>query len=132
MAAKRRELEQAKKRFAELDNLIAATFEKLATGILTDGQFKQLNRQYLMEQETLNEKGVELEKQLAKEQDKLDNIEKFLALVDRHIEVPELTPEILRDFVQHITVHERSGAYKKKFYTQKMEVHFHYIGAVTE
>lgn len=87
---------------------------------------------YLAEQETLNEKGAELEKQLAKEQDELDNIEKFLALVDRHIEVPELTPDILREFVHHITVLERSGAYKKKFYTQKIEVHFNYIGAITE
>ncbi|QNM05799.1 hypothetical protein [Qiania dongpingensis] len=33
LAAKRKELEQAKARQAELDNLIAATFEKLATGI---------------------------------------------------------------------------------------------------
>ena len=41
LAAKRKELEQAKTRQAELDNLIAATFEKLATGILTDGQFQQ-------------------------------------------------------------------------------------------
>lgn len=57
---------------------LAATFEKLAKGILTDVQFKQLNGRYLAEQETLNEKGAELEQQLAKEQDELDNIEKFL------------------------------------------------------
>ena len=83
LAVKRKELEQAKKRQAELDNLIAATFEKLATGILTDGQFK-----------------------------------------------PELTPEILREFVHHITVHERDGAYRKKFYTQKIDIHFNYIGTI--
>ena len=56
LAAKRKELEQAKARQAELDNLIAATFEKLATGILTDGQFQQLNGRYLAEQEAL--KGI--------------------------------------------------------------------------
>lgn len=38
--------------------------------------------------------------------------------------------EILRDFVHHITVHERDGAYKKKFYTQKIGVYFNYIGTV--
>lgn len=120
-------MEQAKKRLAEVDNLIAVTFEKLATGVLNDGQFTQLNGRYLAEQETLNAKCAELERALSIEQ---DNIGNFLAIVDRHLNVQELTPEILREFVHHITVHERDGAYKKKFYTQKISVCFNYIGAI--
>ena len=54
----------------------------------------------------------------------------FLAIVDRHLEVPELTPEILREFVHHIKVHERDVAYKKKFYTQKIGVYFNYVGTI--
>ena len=70
------------------------------------------------------------EAELAKQQDELDSVGNFLAIVDRHLEVPELTPEILREFVHHITVHERSGAYKKKFYTQDIDVYFNYIGMI--
>ena len=55
LTAKRKELAQARKRLTEVDNLIAATFEKLGTGVLTDGQFGKLNGRYLAEQETLNE-----------------------------------------------------------------------------
>lgn len=54
----------------------------------------------------------------------------FLATVDRYLEVAELIPEILREFVHHITVHERSGACKRKFCTQKIGVYFNYIGTV--
>lgn len=54
----------------------------------------------------------------------------FLAIVDRYLEIPELTPEILREFVHHITVHKRDGTYKKKFYTQKINVYFNYIGII--
>ena len=118
LTAKRKELEQARKRLAEVDNLIAATFEKLATGILTDEQFQQLNRRYLAEQETLNEHITRLETVLAKQQDELNNVGNFLAIVDRHLDVPELTPETLREFVHHITVHERSDAYKKIRYNK--------------
>ena len=71
-----------------------------------------------------------LEAELAKQQDELDNVGNFLAIVDRYLEVSELTPEILREFVHHITVHERDGAYKKKFYTQKIGVYFNYIGTI--
>ena len=38
--------------------------------------------------------------------------------------------EILREFVHHITVHERFSAYKKKFYAQEIDVSFHYIGMI--
>lgn len=130
LTAKRKELEQARKRLAEVGNLIAATFEKLATGILTDEQFQQLNGRYLAEQETLNEHIARLETELAKQQDELNNVGNFLAIVDRHLDMPELTPEILREFVHHITVHERDGAYKKKFYTQKIDIYFNYIGMI--
>ena len=128
LSAKRKELEQAKRRLAEVDNLIAVTFEKLATGVLNDEQFTQLNGRYLTEQETLKGKSAELETELSSQQDELNNIGSFLAIVDRHLNVPELTPEILREFVHHIVVYERSGAYKKKFYSQKISVCFNYIG----
>lgn len=130
LTAKRKELEQARKRLTEVDNLIAATFEKLATGILTDEQFRQLNGRYLAEQENLKAGACCLEAELTNQQNELDNVGNFLAIVDRYLEVPELTPEILREFVHHITVHERSGAYKKKFYTQDIDVYFNYIGMI--
>lgn len=130
LTAKRKELEQAKKRLAEVENLIAATFEKLATGILTDEQFQQLNGRYLAEQETLKARASCFEAELAKRQDELDNVENFLAIVDCCLEIPELTPEILREFVHHITVHERDVAYKKKFYTQDTDVYVNYIGMI--
>ncbi len=130
LTAKRKELEQARKRLTEVDNLIAATFEKLATGILTDEQFQQLNGRYLAEQERLKAGACCLEAELTNQQNELDNVGNFLAIVDRHLEVPELTPEILREFVHHIMVHERSSAYKKKFYTQDIDVYFNYIGMI--
>ena len=34
---------------------------------------------------------------------------------------------MLREFVHHITVHERNGAYRKKFYSHKIDIHFNYI-----
>ena len=106
------------------------TAEKLATGILTDEQFQQLNGRYLAEQETLKEHTARLETELTKQQDELDTVGNFLAVVDRHLEVPGLMLEILREFVHHITVHELDGTYKKKFYTQKINVYFNYIGII--
>lgn len=78
----------------------------------------------------MNEYIAHLETEHAKQQDELNNVGNFLAFVDRHLEVPELTPEILWEFVYHITVHEPSKAYKKKVYTQDIDVYFNYIGMI--
>ena len=44
------------------------------------------------------------------------------------IERTELTPELVREFVERIEVHERSGRYKKKHYTQQVDIYFNFIG----
>lgn len=87
-------------------------------------------RRYLVEQEALKGHISHLGTELAGQQDELDDVGNFLVIVGRHLEVPELTPEILREFVHHITVHERDGAYRKKFYSQKIDIHFIYIGTI--
>ena len=44
------------------------------------------------------------------------------------IERTELTPELVREFVERIEVHERSWRYKKKHYTQQVDIYFNFIG----
>lgn len=55
-----------------------------------------------------------LEAELAKQQDELDNVGDFLAIVDRYLEIPELTPEILREFVHHMTALTRKSFTRRK------------------
>lgn len=40
-----------------------------------------------------------------------------MTVVDRYIDIQKLTPEIVREFVEKIVVHERSERWKKKNYT---------------
>lgn len=90
--------------------------EKLATGILSDEPFKQPNGRYPAEQEGLKSRSSALETELSKGQDELDNVVDFLAVVDRHLEVPELTPEILREFAHHIVVHVNYTSLSRRAY----------------
>ena len=46
----------------------------------------------------------------------------------RGIANAELTPELVREFIQRIEIHERSGRYKKKHYTQQVDIYFNFIG----
>ncbi len=41
-------------------------------------------------------------------------VDQLLQVVDRYLNIQELTPEILHEFVERILVHERSEGRKKK------------------
>jgi hypothetical protein len=51
-----------------------------------------------------------------------------MAVVDRYTDIQKLTPEIVREFIDRIVVHERSEPYKKKNYTQQVDVYFNFVG----
>jgi len=44
----------------------------------------------------------------------IQGVDQLLQVVDRYLNIQELTPEILHEFVERILVHERSEGRKKK------------------
>ena len=130
LAAKQKALSQAKKRLDELENLLAKAFEKMAAGILTDEQFQQLSERYSKEQKECEARIPQLEAELEEQEANLQGVDNFLAVVDRYLDIQELTPEVLHEFVERIVVHERSERWKKKNYTQQVDIHFNYIGCI--
>ncbi|MDD2355473.1 MAG: DUF4368 domain-containing protein [Lachnospiraceae bacterium] len=50
--------------------------------------------------------------------------------MDRYTDIRELTPEIVREFIDRIVAHKRSESWKKKNYTQEIEVYFNFVGKV--
>ena len=59
-----------------------------------------------------------------------DNADRLMAVVDRYTDIQALTPEIVREFIEKIVVHERSGRWKKKSYIQQVDVYFNFVGRV--
>ncbi|WP_243158098.1 DUF4368 domain-containing protein [Aminipila terrae] len=58
------------------------------------------------------------------------SVDRFMTIVDRYTDIQKLTPEIVREFVEKIVVHERSEPHKKKNYTQQVDVYFNFVGKV--
>lgn len=63
-------------------------------------------------------------------QDKMLNSGRFLKLVEKYTDIQELTPELVREFIDKILVHERSEPHKKKNYTQHVDVYFNFVDMV--
>ena len=65
-AAKRKELDAAEKRIAELSNIFKRLYEDSVSGRISDERFMELSADYEAEQKKLKERAAELEKELAK------------------------------------------------------------------
>ena len=123
-----RELDKGERRLKDLETLFRRSFEELALGHLSNGQFQMLVRGYEQEKAELEAKAETLKDEIANRQDTLLNAERFRKLVDKYTDITELMTELVREFVERIEVHERSGRYKKKHYTQQVDIYFNFIG----
>lgn len=130
LSAKSKELDRANKRLADLDKLFRKAFEELALENLSGEQFQMLTQGYEAEKQELSARAATLDNEISTQQDKLLNADRFLAIVDRYTDIRELTPEIVREFIDRIVVHERSEPWKKKNYMQEVEVYFNFVGKV--
>ena len=85
-----RELEEARKRMAELDTMIQNLYESSVKGVLPERQAQRMIQQYDEEQILLERRVQELESQIQQETVKKADTERFLALVRKYRDCTEL------------------------------------------
>ena len=132
-AAKKKELEAAEKRIAELSAIFKRLSEDSVTGRISDERFTELSADYEAEQKELKERAARLREELSKAQEATANAEKFMNVVRRHTTIEELTPTLLREFVEKIVVHESvalDGKRRGKLRRQEIEIYYSFVGKV--
>ena len=132
-AAKKKELEAAEKRIAELSAIFKRLYEDSVTGRISDERFTELSADYEAEQKELKERAAGLQAELSKSQEAAENAEKFMKVVRRHTSFEELTPTLLREFVEKIVVHESvalDGKRRGKLRRQEIEIYYSFVGKV--
>ena len=132
-AAKKKELEAAEKRIAELSAIFKRLYEDSVTGRISDERFTELSADYEAEQKELKERAARLREELSKAQEATANAEKFMNVVRRHTTIEELTPTLLREFVEKIVVHESvalDGKRRGKLHRQEIEIYYSFVGKV--
>ena len=132
-AAKKKELEAAEKRIAELSAIFKRLYEDSVTGRISDERFTELSADYEAEQKELKERAARLREELSKAQEATANAEKFMNVVRRYTTIEELTPTLLREFVEKIVVHESvalDGKRRGKLRRQEIEIYYSFVGKV--
>ena len=121
-------LQAALARSGEIDILYERLYEEHILGNLTDDRYRKLSDKYEDEQTELSQRIRHLRKIVAGEQAHERNAEGFLQLVRKYTDIQELTPEILREFIDKIVVYHREQIGGQT--VQKVEIHYKMIGYV--
>ena len=126
--AHKRRIAHEKKRIAELDKFIRRIYEDHVNGKLTDKRFATLSDEYEREQANLEESIQRLQVELESfEADSL-RADKFIEIVKRYTEFPELTTPMINEFIDKIYVHEGEKVDDER--VQKVDIYLNFIGKV--
>ncbi len=99
------------------------------TGRISDERFTELSADYEAEQQELKERAAAIQAELSKAQEATVNAEKFMNVVRKHMSFEELTPTLLREFVEKIVVHECSYD-ENGTRRQDIEIYYSFVGKV--
>lgn len=124
----KKELGRIVGRQGELELLFTRLYEDRTLGTLSESVFLKMSKKYTEEQAELDAKIAALQKTVDSDTAHQMDVDRFLKMVRKYTAINELTPEVLRHFIDKIVVHHHEKTKEGK--TQKVEFYFNFIGKV--
>lgn len=126
LTAKRRELDKAKVRVAEIDQLIQKSYEDMTKGLLSEERFATLTVSLENEQKQLKTAIPEMEAALEATTDKTADLQRFIQRARQVTRLTELTPEIVHEFIDRIVVSKPEKVDGKR--RQRVDIYYNTVG----
>ena len=126
LTAKRQELDRAKTRVSEIDQLIQKSYEDMSRGLLSEERFATLTVSLENEQRQLKVDIPELETSLDATMDKAADLQLFIERARQVTRLTELTPEIVHEFIDKIVVSKPEKLDGKRH--QKVDIYYSTVG----
>ena len=124
----RKRVEQAKKRLADLDVLLSRLYEDFVLGDLSKERYKKMTADYEAEQERLKLEIEVTEEWLETQETMSADVDAFVALTQKYVDVPELTPTIVNEYIKKIEVFAPDKSSGKR--VQKVKIYFNFVDDV--
>ena len=124
-----KELAAMRKRKAELDAIFKKLYEDSVLSRITTEQFQMLSGSYTEEQNRITAGIPQQENEIQRLRETAIGTDSFLDKAKRYTDITELTPELLRLFIEKIVVHEKEVKWSKHA-PQTVEIYYNGIGFV--
>ena len=121
------ELDKLRRREQELTALFKRLYEDNVLGRIPDEQYRILSAEYTQERTLLQEKIPQMAEQQEKLRDSIANAARFVERARQYSTITELTPELLRLFIDKIVIGERSAKYSRCA-AQEVSIYYRDVG----
>ncbi len=128
LTQKRKALSGAQKRMEDLDKIIQRLYEDNVLRKLSDLRFQKLSAQYETEQAEIEQLAAVLEREIEAQAGQVSDVNEFLKLVDKYLDIPELDAAILNELVSRIVVHSPVRENGRK--QVQIDLYFTYVGQI--
>lgn len=123
-----KEIRTSEERIEKLDKIIESLYEDKVEGKISEERYLKMSDTYEAEQAALTERVKVLKAEIAKAKEDDDRILDFMILIHKYSSFEELTPEILRSFIDKVVVHEKTKV--DGHYRQTVEIFYNFVGAI--
>ena len=124
-----KELAAMRKRKTEVDTIFKKLYEDSVLGCISTEQFQMLSGSYTEEQNQIAAGIPQKEMDIQRLRETVSGTDSFLDKAKRYTDITELTPELLRLFIERIVVHEKEVKWSK-YAPQTVEIYYNGIGYV--
>ena len=100
----------------------------MVLGSLSQERCQKMLEGYEAEQAALNNEVIGLEDWGATREEMDDNVDQFLALLEKYVDIPELTSTIVNEFVKRIIIYTPEKVNGKR--PQKVKIIFNFLEEV--
>lgn len=123
---RQQELDKLLMREKELDVLFEKIYEDNAMGRLSDERFAKMSNKYEDEAAELKSKIRVLNEEIGREDSHITTADEFISIIRKYEDIKELTPEIVRAFINRIDVYHADKKEREKM--QRIKIHYNCIG----
>lgn len=103
-------------------------YEDKVNGNLTAERFAKMTQIYEEEQTSLTEKATTLRQELMTIKEESDNVSRFMRTIRKYEDINELTPDLVRNFIDKVVVHQAEKTDGKR--KQTVEIFYNGVGAI--
>lgn len=128
LTEKQKALSGAKKRMEDLDKIIQHIYEDNVLGNLSDSRYLKLSQQYEKEQAEIEQLAAVLEREIETQAGQISDVNEFLKLVDKYLDIPQLDAAILNELVNKIVIHSPVKENGRK--QVQIDLYFTYVGQI--
>ena len=128
ISQKRKQIKSNQRRVSELDDIFKQIYEDNFNGKISDERFTKLSTDYELEQKNLITENAILETELAKSEETVNGVERFLEVVRSYTEITELSARVVNDLIDKIVIHtpDKSSGHR----VQQVDIYYTAVGVI--